>query len=261
MAQFVRVIVAAVAGLAAGVGTGFAGLSAATFIAPMLIAYLKVDSFSAIGIALASDVLASAASALTYAKNKNIDLRRGRTLMVTVLLFAVAGTLVANHFTSFSLGENFMGYWLILASLAMGVKLLLFPAKNREKEKGILPFPDNAVAVVTGIYIGFICGFQGTGGGLMMLFVLNVLLGFEFKKAVGTSVFIMSMTAFIGAASHFMIRGLPDTDLLILCILFTLIGAEGAAYIANRVPAMLLKRITGGLMTVSGIAMLLTKIL
>ena len=47
------------AGMGAGVGTGLAGMSAAAVITPMLVTFLGVDAYSAIGIALASDVLAS----------------------------------------------------------------------------------------------------------------------------------------------------------------------------------------------------------
>ena len=63
------------AGLGAGLGTGFAGMSAAAVISPMLIAFLDMEPYQAIGIALASDVLASAVSAYTYGKNKNLDVK------------------------------------------------------------------------------------------------------------------------------------------------------------------------------------------
>ena len=43
----------------------------------MLITFLHMDPYLAVGIALASDVLASAASAITYGKNKNLDIRAG----------------------------------------------------------------------------------------------------------------------------------------------------------------------------------------
>ena len=59
-------IICLLAGLGAGLGTGFAGMSAAAVISPMLIAFLHMDAYQAIGIALASDVLASAVSAYTY---------------------------------------------------------------------------------------------------------------------------------------------------------------------------------------------------
>ena len=52
----------------AGLGTGFAGMSAAAVISPMLITFLGLPAYEAVGIALASDVLASAVSAYTYGK-------------------------------------------------------------------------------------------------------------------------------------------------------------------------------------------------
>ena len=45
------------AGMGAGLGTGFAGMSAAAVISPMLITFLGMDPYMAVGIALASDVL------------------------------------------------------------------------------------------------------------------------------------------------------------------------------------------------------------
>ena len=254
-----ELIVAILSGLLAGFGTGFAGLSAAVFIAPMLSAFLGVDSFSAIGIALASDVLASAASAAAYHKHGNVDLKRSRVLFITVLVFAVLGSVASHLFTGLELGESVMGWWLIAATLILGLKLLILPAKsdNRLSKKILLPEP--VLMILCGAYIGFVCGFQGTGGGMMLLFVLNILMGMEFKKSVGSSVCIMTFTALIGAISHFTLRGFPDLKLLLLCVAFTLIGAGIASVIANRIPSLLLKRITGGMMTVSGIAMIISK--
>ena len=58
-----KIIVCIIAGLGAGIGTGFAGMSAAAVISPMLITFLGFPAYEAVGIALASDVLASAISA------------------------------------------------------------------------------------------------------------------------------------------------------------------------------------------------------
>ena len=85
--MLIKFIVCLVAGIGAGLGTGFAGMSAAAVISPMLITFLDMDPYMAVGIALASDVLASAASAYTYGKNKNIDIKNGIVMMIFVLLF------------------------------------------------------------------------------------------------------------------------------------------------------------------------------
>ena len=256
----VEVIVCIIAGLLAGFGTGFAGLSAAVFIAPMLITFLNMNSFTAIGIALASDVLASAVSALTYYKNKNTSLKKILPLMLAVFSFAIVGTIISHLFTNLSAGESIMGWWLIVAMLLLGIKLLFRPADNKKENNGMLKLSATLIMIIGGCYIGFVCGFQGTGGGLMMLFVLNILLSMDYKKAVGNSVCIMSVTALIGAVSHFSIQGLPDIVPLTICVVFTLLGATIAAYIANKINPIILKRLTGGLMTSASIIMLVTKI-
>ena len=55
-----KFIICFIAGIGAGLGTGFAGMSAAAVISPMLITFLGLPAYEAVGIALASDVLASA---------------------------------------------------------------------------------------------------------------------------------------------------------------------------------------------------------
>ena len=110
--------------------------------------------------------------------------------------------------------------------------------------------------MVCGTIIGFICGFIGAGGGMMMLLILTSVLGYELKTAVGTSVFIMAFTAFTGAASHFAIGGIPDLWCLIFCVVSTLLWARVAARFANKASAATLNRATGIVLTVLGIAIL-----
>ena len=85
MSVLFTVLVTFFAGMGAGLGTGFAGMSAAAVISPMLITFLHMDPYMAVGIALSSDVLASAVSAYTYHKNKNLDLKNGLIMMASVL--------------------------------------------------------------------------------------------------------------------------------------------------------------------------------
>ncbi len=67
-----KIIVCFIAGIGAGLGTGFAGMSAAAVISPVLITMLGMPAYEAVGIALASDVLASAVSAYTYGDRKSV---------------------------------------------------------------------------------------------------------------------------------------------------------------------------------------------
>ena len=253
-----KILVCLAAGMGAGIGTGLAGLSAAAVISPMLITFLGFDAYEAVGIALASDVLASAISAYTYGKHKNLDLKNGLVMLFTVLVFTMAGSYIASL-----LPNTTMGGFSVFMTLLLGIKFIVRPVmttkeKLEEKDKKTKIIQ----SILCGIVIGFICGFIGAGGGMMMLLMLTSILGYELKTAVGTSVFIMSFTAFTGAVSHFSISGsLPDIPALILCILFTLIGARVAARFANKAPAKTLNRATGVVLSVLGIAMVAVKYL
>ncbi len=60
----------------------------------MLMTFLDVELYMAVGIVLASDVLASAISAYTYGKGKNLDIINGLVMMATVLVFTVVGSYI-----------------------------------------------------------------------------------------------------------------------------------------------------------------------
>ena len=105
MQLLITILVTFFAGMGAGLGTGFAGMSAAAVISPVLITFLGMDPYMAVGIALASDVLASAVSAYTYGKNKNLDIRNGLIMMVSVLTFTVVGSYVSSLVPSRTMGS------------------------------------------------------------------------------------------------------------------------------------------------------------
>ena len=241
-----------IAGIGAGLGTGFAGMSAAAVISPMLITFLGLPAYEAVGIALASDVLASAISAYTYGKNKNLDIRNGLVMMVTVLLFTLMGSFAASR-----IPNTTMGSFSVFMTLLLGIKFIVKPVMTTKESMQAVSCRKRIIqSVVSGIVVGFICGFVGAGGGMMMLLLLTSLLGYELKTAVGTSVFIMAFTAFTGAASHFVIGGMPDVWCLLFCVASTLLWARIAAKFANKASAVTLNRATGVVLAVLGAAIL-----
>ena len=251
------VLVTFFAGMGAGLGTGFAGMSAAAVISPMLITFLDMDPYMAVGIALSSDVLASAVSAYTYGKNKNLDIKNGLIMMINVLIFTVVGSYVSSLVPSTT-----MGSFSVFMTFLLGIKFIVKPVMTtKEKMESISPKKRAIQSVVCGIIIGFICGFIGAGGGMMMLLILTSVLGYELKTAVGTSVFIMTFTAFTGAISHFAIGGTPNWLVWILCIIFTFIWARVAAVFANKATPKTLNRATGIILVILGIVVMSFQIL
>ncbi len=245
-------IICFLAGIGAGLGTGFAGMSAAAVISPMLITFLQLPAYEAVGIALASDVLASAVSAYTYGKNKNLDVKNGIVMMAAVLAFTLVGS-----YTASLVPNTTMGSFSVFMTFLLGVKFIVKPVMTTKESMNAVDAKTRLIqSIVCGALIGFICGFIGAGGGMMMLLVLTSVLGYELKTAVGTSVFIMAFTAFTGAASHFVIGGMPDLWCLLFCVGSTLLWARIAAKFANKASAATLNRATGVVLVVLGAAIL-----
>lgn len=247
---FYQFIICFIAGIGAGLGTGFAGMSAAAAISPLLITFLGMDSYEAVGIALASDVLASGVSAYTYGKNKHLDIKNGLVMMVSVLVFTFVGSYVASL-----VPKTTMGNFSVFMTMILGIKFLVKPVMTTKEKMNAMPHRERVIkSVLCGTLIGFICGFIGAGGGMMMLLILTTVLQYELKTAVGTSVFVMTFTALTGSVSHFAIGGLPDLWCLVVCVLSTLLWARVAAKIANKSEPATLNRVTGVILIVIGVA-------
>lgn len=248
-----ELLICFIAGAGAGLGTGFAGMSAAAVITPMLVAFLGMPAYEAVGIALASDVLASAISAYTYGKHKNLDVKNGLVMMVAVLAFTMVGSYVASL-----VPNTTMGSFSVVMTMFLGIKFIVKPVMTTKEKMAETSAKKRLIqSVVCGVLIGFICGFIGAGGGMMMLLILTGVLGYELKTAVGTSVFIMTFTALTGALSHFAIGGTPDWFCLVCCVVSTLVWARIAAKFANKAKPATLNRVTGVILVVLGAAVLL----
>ncbi|MBE6128681.1 MAG: hypothetical protein E7185_05345 [Erysipelotrichaceae bacterium] len=252
-----------IAAIGAGIGTGLAGLSAATVMVPILIVLCpsfhgETGAYQATAIALASDILGSAVTAYTYAKHKNIDLRRGWIMLVCILVMCTVGS-----YAAFLVGNVVLGGFTLFLTFFIGIRFLVSPDTSRKTQaaKGEkLDWKGIAISVFFGITIGFGTGFVGTGGGMMMLIVFTLFLGMELKTAVGTSTFIMTFTALIASVSHILIHPaiiLEKWDVMLICIVFATAASLISASFANRVNNRTVGYVTGIVLTVLGAAMIL----
>ena len=173
--------------------------------------------------------------------------------MCSVLVFTVVGSFIASLVPS-----KTMGGFSTVMTFFLGVKFIVKPVMTtKESMQGVSAKKRAIQSIICGMLIGFICGFVGAGGGMMMLLILTSVLGYELKTAVGTSVFIMTFTALTGAVSHFTIGGMPDWTVWVLCVVFTFIWARIAAVFANKADPKVLNRATGVVLVILGAAIFL----
>lgn len=174
-----------IASLLAGIGTGLAGLSAATVMVPILIVLCpsftgETGAYQASAIALASDIIGSAITSYTYAKHKNIDLKRGWIMFVTIVIMCMVGSWAA-----WLAGNVVLGTFTLFLTVGIGIRFLLKPDTTRKEtvSKGeALNLFGILISLFFGFTIGFGTGFVGSGGGMMMLVVFTAFLGMDLKR-------------------------------------------------------------------------------
>ncbi|MGM9858728.1 MAG: TSUP family transporter [Bacilli bacterium] len=254
-----------IAALLAGIGTGLAGLSAATVMVPIMIVLCptfagEVGAYHATAIALASDVLGSAFTAGVYIKHKNIDLKHSWIMLVCIITMCIIGSYVAYY-----VGNVVLGSFSLILCIGIGIRFLLKPDTQRNvtiEDKTRFNWKEILISIFFGLTIGFGTGFVGSGGGMMMLVVFTAFLGMSRKKAVGTSTFIMTFTALIAFVSHSIIDStiiFADWPILVLCIITETCASIIAAQFANKVNNRIVGLVTGAVLTILGITMLCIK--
>ena len=193
--------------------------------------------------------------------SKNIDLKRGSLVTVTAFLGTVVGSYCGYLVSQRS--PDGLGYISMLTTVFLGFKFLLKPITGGHGA-GAASGPSTGktvLAMVLGCGIGWVCGFTGSGGGILMLTVFTLVLGYNLKVAVGTSTMIMSLIALTGAVSHVSLGAqlfpLPMAIVVASCLL----GAVVSAKFANRCEIRRLNRIVGIVLILLGAVTLLIKLL
>ena len=250
------------AGIGAGIVTGLAGLSAAVVITPLLVSVCGWESYNAVTVALAADVLASLLTAYTYYKNKNIDLKNGILIAITAFVGTIIGSYSGFLFSQSQ--PDGLGYISMATTIFLGIKFLVKPIEegyDAEVAADRICDKKRALAMVCGCGVGWICGFTGSGGGILMLTVFTLLLGYNLKVAVGTSTMIMSIVALTGTISHISMGAVVDILAMIIVIVFCVVSAYISAKFANKCEIKKLNRVVGTCLLVLGIATISLKLL
>jgi len=248
-------------GICAGAITGLAGASAVVVTAPLLIIFLNMDVYLAIGLSLATDVVAALVATKVYHKYKNISLMPAIPLILFSFIGITLGSYLSTYITSIHL--SFLNG---LATLVLGI--LILTKKGNLKEVNI-NFLGNigktakrkiVLLAIFGFIIGLVSGMFGSGGGIMLLIVLIFVLGYSVHLAVGTSVLIMVFLAFFGAVSHYYYQPFSVVVLIISCV-GAFIGAIYSSKIANLLSEKKLKIIVGIIFLILGSGLALKAIL
>ena len=248
------------AGLAGGVLTGMAGLTAAMVVTPILCGACGWAGYDAVTMSLVANVPSAMATCYTFYKNGNMDMKKGAPISLISFAGAVVGSWLGYLFSMVS--ENGISYVVIIGNLFMAVKFFL-PAKP--KKESLTDAEEKKaktrtlVALVLGFLIGAECGFMGSAGGVLMLMVLTLVMGMDTKLAVGTSSMVMTLVALTGAVSHVAMGATMDLLPAVVITVTSTAAAIVSSKFANKVGEKTLNRTAGAvLLLVSVVSLLLS---
>jgi uncharacterized membrane protein YfcA len=214
-----------------GVVLGLLGGGGSILTVPILLSAAKLPEREAIASSLFVVGVTSAAAVIGHARRGNVDWRTG-------LLFASAGA--AGAFAGGRASELVPASWLILGFVAMmigtGVAMLRGRGDGAEGRTPAVP-----TVLVTGAVLGFVTGLVGAGGGFVVVPALVLVGGLPMKKAVGTSLVVITLqtlAGFVGHAAHVSL----DWPLTLAVTLAAVFGSGIGGLLSSRVPASALRR-------------------
>lgn len=182
-------------------------------------------------------------AAIYFYREKMIDIKGGMPMVVTSFIGAPIGAWFTHLIATDVL--------LILFSIGMllsGSKMIL--SSNKAEATELMPFKKRAMITATaGLFIGFLAGLLGIGGGFLFVPVLMAI-GYPIKQAAATSAFVVIFSSFSGFMGH-AAEGNFNLPLLIYSSIAVIIASQiGARVMKEKMKAKWIKKAFGLLLII-----------
>ena len=228
-------------GLAIGLVVGTVGGGGAILALPVLV-YVLGEGVSAASTA-SLIVVALGASVGAGAQARDGQLCRGAavTFAVPAVVGAHLGTLANGAVGARALILAFVPVMLAAAALTYHRG---DHAGDGDAETGC-PSPRPAPSIGAGLGVGAMTGFFGVGGGFLIVPALTTLLGLPMRRAIATSLAIITVTGVAALLSHLAEGAEPNWPLTLVLGGAAAAGALGGTTLGKRLPAATLARAFG----------------
>jgi uncharacterized membrane protein YfcA len=224
-------------GLVIGLIVGTVGGGGAILALPVLVYALNEPVGPASTASLIVVALAAGVGAGSLARHGHVCWRLALTFSVPAAAGSVVGA-IANTAVS--------GPALILAFVPV-MLLAAFGTWQRagrtrdERDQGCPP-PAYGRVLTAGIAVGLLTGFFGVGGGFVIVPVLTLWLGLAFRRAVASSLVIITLTGLAALTSHLLTGARPNLPITAALAASTALGALGGTLVGQRLPQAALGR-------------------
>jgi len=248
----VDLLLAAALALVAGVVFGIFGAGGSILLVPILVYVLGLPVKVSLGMALLILVLTGGIAALAHARSGNINWKIGFQWS----LVGIGGAYLGGRIAEFIPAE------VLLAMFAVVVVVSSMGMLRRRKAplEGHGSSTPTWRIIVVGFVLGFLTGMIGVGGGFLLVPALVLLCDLDVKKAIGTSLVIISMKSlggFLGFAAH---TDFPWTLVLIIAF-FNAVGSLVGERLGKPLPSHKLRPAFAIFLLVVGAVMVIRNVM
>lgn len=230
-----------------GISLGLIGSGGSILTVPLLVYFFHVSPLLATTYSLAIVGLSSIAGVISRLKQKLVDFK-------TILVFglpSIVGVFLARKFIlpaipeQMNWGANLVltkGHFIMLffATLMLIAALSMILGKNKKEEEGILPVYGFSLMLV-GLAEGLLTGIVGAGGGFLIIPALVILAKLPMKKAIASSLVIISIKSLVGFTGDLMYTSV-DWSFLSKIILLATTGIITGNYLNKKMDGAKLKK-------------------
>jgi uncharacterized membrane protein YfcA len=224
-------------GIAIGLIVGAVGGGAAILALPVLVYVLGEPVSPASTASLVVVALAAAVGAGSLARHGNVCWRLAVAFSAPAAAGSLVGTVAVQHVRGSAQILAFVPVMLVAAGATWQRA-----GSTRGEPDADCPPTALAKVLVAGFGVGVLTGFFGVGGGFVIVPVLTLWLELSFRRAVATSLVIITITGAAALASHLAEGAQIDVPITALLAGSTAVGAALGTAVGNRLPQDLLGR-------------------
>lgn len=238
----VNFIILVFLGFFAGILNGFIGIGGGILIVPLL-NFLGAPIGIAVGTSMTYIAGTTFFSTLKNFRKKNISYSIGLLTALSMLPAVEIGSLIVRHLEQTQPGLAATTIRFGLLALTIYIAISFF--RKREKEKYLSSGDARKgshllVLIPIGLFTGFLAGYLGVGGGIILLPVFAHIVHLNIRLSVGTSSFVILFISIYGSVSYFL-KGSVDLSVAFFLILGASVGATLGASALHHAPDRLVK--------------------
>ncbi len=236
-----------VTGVIAGFICGLCGMGGGSLIVPAIVHAFRMPMKQAIGTSLFVIVFSATASLIKYARSKQVETKLAFFIVPSGMVGAQTGVLLTSR-----MPETAVKYIFIILVTLLGIRMLVQPGDNDTCEKTDY---NKALAVLIGLFAGFVSGLCGVGGAVMIIPLLYIFLKVPMHACIGTSLIAIFFNSLSGSIGY-IIREYVDFRIGIVLAIGSTIAAPLGAKLSIKTPRGKLKRMFAIILILSGLSIL-----